>query len=121
MSVLTAAAIMEGVLDVLVKHYKSTGRDSRGKTCKRDSRSSRKAALKCSRGVRLDIQEVLQISDVSPVQLHANYFGPHSDVRDRKSLLRARSGSGRLWSPSKPRPNTSDNSESPCRPPSVSC
>ena len=66
-SVLTAAAIMEGVLDVLVKHYKSTGRDSRGKTCKRDSRSSRKAALKCSRGVRLDIQEVLQISDVSPL------------------------------------------------------
>ena len=64
-SILTAVAIMEGVLDVLVKRYKSTGRDSRGKSCKREPGSLRKAALKCSRGVRLDVQEVLLISDVS--------------------------------------------------------
>ncbi|PIL29208.1 hypothetical protein GSI_09257 [Ganoderma sinense ZZ0214-1] len=62
-SLLTAAAIMEGVLDALVKRYKSTGRDSRGKPCKRDSASSRKAAMKCSRDVRLDVQEVLQVSN----------------------------------------------------------
>ncbi|KAI1792395.1 hypothetical protein LXA43DRAFT_339367 [Ganoderma leucocontextum] len=63
LSVLTATAIMEGVLDVLVKRYRSTGTDGRGKPCKRDSGSLRKAAVKCSRGARLDVQEVLQISD----------------------------------------------------------
>ena len=63
---LTAAAVIEGVLEVLGKRYKAAGVDGRGKRLsKRDPGSFKKAALKCSRGVRLDIQEVLQIPDVS--------------------------------------------------------
>ena len=65
-SLLTAAAVIEGVLEVLGKRYKAAGVDGRGKRLsKRDPGSFKKAALKCSRGVRLDIQEVLQIPDVS--------------------------------------------------------
>ncbi|TBU63372.1 hypothetical protein BD310DRAFT_808415 [Dichomitus squalens] len=67
-SLLTAATVTQGVLEVLVKRYKATGMNGRGKSLsKRDTASLRKAAKKCSRGVRLDIQEVLQISDVSGV------------------------------------------------------
>ncbi len=71
---------MEGVLDVLVKQYKSTGRNSRGKMCKRDASSLRKAAVKCSRGVRLDVQEVLQISDVSVARSAEHNLCAHSDA-----------------------------------------
>ncbi|KAI0718555.1 hypothetical protein C8T65DRAFT_803825 [Cerioporus squamosus] len=73
-SLVTGAAVIEGVLEVLQRRYKTTGVDGRGKPVgKRDARSLRKAALKCSRGVRLDIQDVLHVSKVSratiPVQL----------------------------------------------------
>ncbi|KAL7284573.1 hypothetical protein ACG7TL_001865 [Trametes sanguinea] len=63
-SILTALAIMEGVLKTLTWRYKRAGVDSRGKTVKkRDSKSLRRIAVKAAKGVKLDIQDVLRISD----------------------------------------------------------
>ncbi|RPD70511.1 hypothetical protein L226DRAFT_469913 [Lentinus tigrinus ALCF2SS1-7] len=65
-SLITGAAVIEAVVEVLQRSYKTAGVDGRGKPVgKRDARSLRKVALKCSRGVRLDIQDILQISNVS--------------------------------------------------------
>ena len=65
-SLMTGAAVIEGVIVVLQRRYKATGVDGRGRpVAKRDARSLRKIAVKCSRGVRLDIQDILQITNVS--------------------------------------------------------
>ncbi|RDX40830.1 hypothetical protein OH76DRAFT_1365616 [Lentinus brumalis] len=65
-SLVTGGAVIEGILEVLKRRYKTTGVDGRGKPVgKRDARSLRKVAVNCSRGVRLDIQDVLQIENVS--------------------------------------------------------
>ncbi|OSC99673.1 hypothetical protein PYCCODRAFT_1372497 [Trametes coccinea BRFM310] len=65
-SILTALAIMEGVLKTLTWRYKTTGVDSRGKTVKKrdNSKSLRRLAMKAAKGVKLDIQDILRISDV---------------------------------------------------------
>ncbi|KAI0364211.1 hypothetical protein BV20DRAFT_974708 [Pilatotrama ljubarskyi] len=63
-SLLTAASLIDGILGVLAKRYKATGRYRPGKALrKRDAESLKKAALEESRGVRLDIQDVLGITD----------------------------------------------------------
>ncbi|KAI0767274.1 hypothetical protein C8Q74DRAFT_1203943 [Fomes fomentarius] len=65
-SLMTACAIIEGIVEVLSMRYKTTGVDGRGKRVrKRDAKSLRKAAMKSSHGVRLDIQELLEIPKVS--------------------------------------------------------
>ncbi|KAI9056299.1 hypothetical protein FKP32DRAFT_1585806 [Trametes sanguinea] len=64
-SILTALSIMEGVLKTLEWRYKTAGVDSRGKTVKkRDGKSLRRLAVKAAKSVKLDIQDVLLISDV---------------------------------------------------------
>ncbi len=64
-SLLTAAALIEGVLEVLARRYKTAKVDGRGRALKkRDDKSLKKAARKASHGVRLDIQDVLGISNV---------------------------------------------------------
>ena len=65
-SLLTAAAVTEGIVKCLCVKYKTDGVDGRGRRVgERDERSLRKVALKCSRGVRWDIRDVLEITDVS--------------------------------------------------------
>lgn len=69
MSLVTAVSVMEGILEILSMRYRSTGVDGNGKSVrKRDLKSPRKTAIKCSRGVYLDVQDVLQITDVSYVR-----------------------------------------------------
>lgn len=64
-SLLTAAALIEGVLEVLARRYKTAKFDGRGRALKkRDEKSRKKAARKAAHGVRLDIRDVLRISDV---------------------------------------------------------
>lgn len=64
-SLLTAAALIEGVLEVLARRYKTAKVDGRGCALKkRDEKSRKKAARKVAHGVRLDIRDVLEISDV---------------------------------------------------------
>ena len=66
-SLLTAAAVIEGILEALAQRYRKTRVDGRGKPLKkRDTKSLKKAALKASCGVRSDIQDVLRIPDVRP-------------------------------------------------------
>ncbi|KAI0664175.1 hypothetical protein C8Q70DRAFT_905402 [Cubamyces menziesii] len=66
-SLLTAAAVIEGILEALAQRYRKTRVDGRGKPLKkRDAKSLKKAALKASCGVRSDIQDVLRIPDVRP-------------------------------------------------------
>ncbi|CDO74820.1 hypothetical protein BN946_scf184353.g1, partial [Trametes cinnabarina] len=63
-SILTAVSVMEGILKTLAWRYKTTGVDSRGRAVKRrDTKSLRKAAVKASRTVKLDIQDILRIED----------------------------------------------------------
>ncbi|KAI0634089.1 hypothetical protein C8Q77DRAFT_1055896 [Trametes polyzona] len=64
-SLLTAAAVIEGILQVLARKFKLEGVDGRGRALKkRDEKTVRKAAAKASLGVRLDVQEVLRIEKV---------------------------------------------------------
>ncbi|KAH9848689.1 hypothetical protein C2E23DRAFT_427202 [Lenzites betulinus] len=63
-SLLTASALSESLLRVLARKYNTTGRDGRARRLKnRDEKTLRKAAAKASRGVRLDIQEILGITN----------------------------------------------------------
>ncbi|KAI0822383.1 hypothetical protein BC628DRAFT_1316777 [Trametes gibbosa] len=64
-SLLTASALSESIIRVLARKFNTTGCDGRArKLKKRDEQTLRKAAAKASRGVRLDIQEILSITNV---------------------------------------------------------
>ncbi|KAI0643860.1 hypothetical protein C8Q79DRAFT_1012404 [Trametes meyenii] len=63
-SLLTAAALMESVVRRLAKRFNATGMNHHGrKIKKRDDGSLRRAAMKASKGARLDIADVLRIAD----------------------------------------------------------
>ena len=64
-SLVTAAAMMEGIVKTLCDKYIADGVDGRGRRLgKHASRSARIAAEKCCQGVRWDIRDVLEITDV---------------------------------------------------------
>ena len=74
-SLLTAAALMESIIEVLCAKYKKDGVDGRGRAIgARDARSVRKTAARCSRGVRLDIRDVLEITEVRVTARDAGAF-----------------------------------------------
>ncbi|KAI0672427.1 hypothetical protein C8Q78DRAFT_749412 [Trametes maxima] len=63
-SLLTAVALMESVVRCLAKRFNVTGLNHYGrKFKKRDNPSLRKAAMKASKGVRLDIADVMRLAD----------------------------------------------------------
>ena len=68
-SLLTGAAVSEGIVEVLSRRMKATGTDARGRGVgKRDAKSLRKLSMKLSCDIRLDIQDVLEIPTVSDIR-----------------------------------------------------
>ena len=74
-SLLTAAAVTEGIVKCLCVKYKTDGVDGRGRPVgERNRRSLRKVAQKCSREGGWDIRDILEIDEVSSPTLRACVF-----------------------------------------------
>ena len=101
-SLVTAAAVMDGIIDTLCEKFKKDGVDDRGRSVgKRGARSVRKVAEKRSRGVRLDIRDVLGITEVSmPMACSCKC----ADLLVQRELLQCQSWLGLTAADDKDRP-----------------